>query len=448
MFGLFAPKCPLNDPRDKVWTEVSMQLLAQQFGIERMRNVEVLRLTPEHFPEPYQGTPDDAQAVMSRLCRHMQIHESQVVLRVCPDEEFFEAAGTYTLEDDGTGTIRVAQSKLLNLEDLLATLAHELSHQLFLGERRVSPDDAEDEDLTDLLPIFLGLGLFGANAIIRESTKIADDGEYWVIRRQGYLTSPIHGYALALFAWVRGETQPAWSESLRLDARHVFRKSLKYLIKTEDSLFHPDTAGMPSEQKPVTELINELKAASPERQIAALWALDDYGAKARSAVPEILECATRGETPVRASAINILPHVGGETPEAISCLLEALDESEMELRYAAARALGQYPEHPDRIVGLLTDALIDPSQTVALEAAISLSAFGTHAQSAAEHLVRPLRAALVRCKIDTVDVLLHTLMKVHPDPEAALAEHFADDDPEFLRRSREALKDLRRELAS
>lgn len=442
MFGLFKPRCPLDDPRDKVWTELSMLLLAQQLGIERLKNAEVLTPTLEHFPEPFHGTVDEAHSLMSLLCRHMQINESMVRLRVRPEHEFADAAGTYSLGEDGIATIHLSETKLLNLEDLLATLAHELSHQILIGERRVSPEDADDELLTDLVPIFLGVGLFGANATIRESTKLLHDGEYAVIRRLGYLTSPLHGYALALFAWVRGETDPPWAASLRLDARHVFRKSLKYLIKTENSLFHPDTAGAAYEPRPVTELVEQLGDPSAELQIAALWALYEHGENARDAVAAVIDCTSERPRAVRVEALHILPHIGAEPSAVVSCLLAALTDDEVEIRFAAVEGLKEYPDMFAEIVGPLTDALIDPQRIVALEAANSLCAFGTKAQSAAEYLVQPLRRELIRCNNEAVEILLYALREVHPHPEAVLAERFADDDPEFLRRAREALTEL------
>jgi hypothetical protein len=43
------------------------------------------------------------------------------------------------------------------------------------------------------------------------------------------------GYALALFAFVRGEQKPEWSKYLGTNVKAYFKDSLKYLEKTGDT---------------------------------------------------------------------------------------------------------------------------------------------------------------------------------------------------------------------
>src|SRR5258708_402611 len=79
----------------------------------------------------------------------------------------------------------------------------------------------EHEYLTDLLTVFLGLGVFAGNSVIREvSYTYLDSGShYWGIGRWGYLSERLFGYALSVFAWARGETGQAWAAHLRPNVR-------------------------------------------------------------------------------------------------------------------------------------------------------------------------------------------------------------------------------------
>jgi hypothetical protein len=120
---------------------------------------------------------------------------------------------------------------------LIATMAHELCHVLLLGAHRIDPEAEDLEQVTDLATVFFGLGVFTANATIREMHWREGRWSGWSIRGQGYLTQPLYGYALALFAWVRGEDNPAWAHHLRPDVRSPFRKGLRYLQETGDSAF-------------------------------------------------------------------------------------------------------------------------------------------------------------------------------------------------------------------
>src|SRR6266404_6157064 len=56
-----------------------------------------------------------------------------------------------------------------------------------------------------LITVFLGLGVFGANSSIRESSTFNQVFYTRRIRKLGYLSEPMYAYALAVFAWLRGE---------------------------------------------------------------------------------------------------------------------------------------------------------------------------------------------------------------------------------------------------
>jgi hypothetical protein len=89
--------------------------------------------------------------------------------------------------------------------------------------------------LTDLLTVFLGLGIFTANSAFKFNQWTGGGKQGWEAKRLGYLTESMFGYALALFAWARGEDKPQWSKYLEGNVKYYFRSGLKYLEKTGDS---------------------------------------------------------------------------------------------------------------------------------------------------------------------------------------------------------------------
>jgi hypothetical protein len=114
---------------------------------------------------------------------------------------------------------------------LVATMAHELCHVHLLGDGRISRTEEDHEPLTDLLTVFMGFGIFGANASFRE--KGWSDGRMygWSAAKLGYLHQDTWGYAMAAFAHLRGERRPNWAKHLRPDVRRAFRQSEAYLDK-------------------------------------------------------------------------------------------------------------------------------------------------------------------------------------------------------------------------
>jgi hypothetical protein len=85
----------------------------------------------------------------------------------------------------------------------------------------ISHDTDDHEPLTDLLSVFLGLGVFTANSVIRE--------HYRRMSRRGYLGMPEYGCAFALFARSRGEGGESSSRERRLDVRAAFKHAMRFL---------------------------------------------------------------------------------------------------------------------------------------------------------------------------------------------------------------------------
>jgi hypothetical protein len=108
---------------------------------------------------------------------------------------------------------------------LIATVAHELGHVRLLDEGRITADRADHEPLTDLLTVYLGLGIFTANARF----DYRQDNQRQTTSNLGYLTEPMFGYALACHAWLRNESRPDWLRHVDTNPRSYAKRGLRYL---------------------------------------------------------------------------------------------------------------------------------------------------------------------------------------------------------------------------
>src|SRR5262249_51752236 len=79
MFGWFQPTCPVP-PVEKVWIEQRMAWLADEFGLQRFKDAVVTLPTPEFFPDPYEGSENDARQVFSRVCGYMGVDVGRIEL--------------------------------------------------------------------------------------------------------------------------------------------------------------------------------------------------------------------------------------------------------------------------------------------------------------------------------------------------------------------------------
>lgn len=261
MFGWFRPTCPC-DPSAKQWVEDRLRWLVKQFGLHIILERPIVLPTPEFFPDPWDGTEQAARKMFRRVCKYMGVPADAVGLRFFNDQttptdralgQDTFAAGTWSsvrpswASDEsefdiglpaGEGTISIERGSLDRPADLVGTLAHELSHQRLLGEKRFSADCFDNELLTDLTAIFHGFGIFIANDPRKSTGKLSK----WPgtdLHMPEYLSEPMIGYALAHVAWLRDEPKPAWAGHLRWTPRGVFKQGLRFLQETGDSGFKP-----------------------------------------------------------------------------------------------------------------------------------------------------------------------------------------------------------------
>jgi hypothetical protein len=172
------PKCPVR-VEEQLWIEESLDWFVDEFGEEVLRRPVVV---PEwsYFPAGYSGSEDDVRAVFASVCA------------------------------------RVA---------LVATIAHELGHERLLGESRIDASRRDGEPLTDLFSVFFGFGIFSANAAF----EFRSSDRSYQTSKLGYLTEAMYGYALARYAWLRGETSPAWAAHLDTNPRTYLKDGLRFL---------------------------------------------------------------------------------------------------------------------------------------------------------------------------------------------------------------------------
>ncbi|QDV21435.1 hypothetical protein Pan153_61230 [Gimesia panareensis] len=178
MFGWFRskPTCPVS-AEEKAWIEQRFTWLIEQFGMQRLSKGALILPTTDYFPDDYDHSHGSIRGLMNRVAEYMDIDPAILRLRFY-EEARPEFEGMWTEGSTGrygkSGDKHEIWLELNTLENPLnavATLAHEIGHVLLIGERRVSPDEEDHEMLTDLLTVYMGLGLFSANMVMQE--------DYW-----------------------------------------------------------------------------------------------------------------------------------------------------------------------------------------------------------------------------------------------------------------------------
>jgi len=245
------PSCPANTA-EKELVEDGFLFLQEQLGLGRLRDAAVVEPTPAYFPDRYDASPDAAAQLFVRICGYMRIEPQSVRLGFWEegrDEPEVHAPGTmgaprrtrgasgYYSQVDGFDRISLNVEELTDPEALVSTMAHELAHVVLLGRNAISRDEPHMEALTDLATIYLGLGIFTSNTLLRRHGWVRGNLEGWKVSRKGYISPEMAGWALSLFAWAREEKSPKWSEHLAVDGKSYLKQGLRYLEHTRDTSF-------------------------------------------------------------------------------------------------------------------------------------------------------------------------------------------------------------------
>lgn len=240
MFGR-AAKPPVSE-EDRLWVDEGFGRLAQLLGRKRMLEARVMRPTAEDFPDRFDGSEAALQLMFWRVAGCMGVDPELIELQVFSDstESTLESipftarsstspGGVYVEPHGQKKLVAVHQRQLRDPLSLVAVLAHELGHVILLGGGLVDRDAEDMEPLNDLLTVFLGFGIFNANAAFQFSQYTSTASQGWSTQRLGYLPERVWGYALARFAIERGEGDPEWSRFLATSVRSYFKSSIKWL---------------------------------------------------------------------------------------------------------------------------------------------------------------------------------------------------------------------------
>ncbi|MHB8970730.1 MAG: HEAT repeat domain-containing protein [Pirellulaceae bacterium] len=419
MFGWLFPRPPL-DALEKAWVETRMLWLAHRLGIARMLGTSVV--WPPDFPTgPWDGTAENVRQLLQRLGDQLQIETRTWNLEILPDEPPSNSPGNRV-----PGIVHVAEQQLDDPESLTATIAHQLAHAWLPPESLTWRDVREREWLADLVAVCLGLGVFIAQAVVQDMSDAEGHFRCRSMRHFGYLPARRVGYAMALFAWVRGESRPAWRAELRLDAQVALNGGLRYLQRTEDSVFSLETAGRPHAARPTDQLLQQLMTGSPSARIAALWELRS-SEHAAAAAHAVTRCLHDSRPAIRQEAAHTLSVYGEEARPAIIPLMDLLQDAQYAVRSAAATTLGALGQEMESVLPGVAELLRDPDREVVRSAATALGSFGERGLSAELQVLAALKAALIRCDHALIDALTHTLFAIDPDPTDRVLQYFADD---------------------
>ena len=248
----FRTATPTVTAEDKEWVEEAFLWFENQYGREYLKNVKIIEPTTAFFPLNFEGSEENAEELVKIICDYMDIKNVRIDLHYFSDKplelaegivtarseqgekkENSNTLGTYSEDGHQQYSIGIELELLKDPTNLIATLAHELSHLILLGEGRL---EENDEELTDLNCIALGFGIFTCNSIFSFSQWHGTSHHGWQAQRRGYIPEQVATFALALLIHYQNKDSVNWIKYLNRSPRKMVEKNLKYLSTTKDEI--------------------------------------------------------------------------------------------------------------------------------------------------------------------------------------------------------------------
>lgn len=241
MFWKKKKKLPITD-EDKIWVDQDLNWLKNELRHDHFMEIKTITPTIDFYNRTFDGTEKDAEFILERTMELMRVEDINVRLEYFSDSpiemsdgtilttpadingSWNSASGTYQQTENGI-VISIEKGQLKNTFSLIATISHELAHQILLGENRI---EENDEFLTDFTAIVYGFGIFLGNSRFQFSSN--DLG--WQSSIQGYLPEQIIAYAMAWLSKERNENTD-YSQYLNKSMKKYFNQSLNWLIQNE-----------------------------------------------------------------------------------------------------------------------------------------------------------------------------------------------------------------------
>ena len=249
MFWKSRPK-PTATETDQAWLIEAIPVILRVFGPERLLRLPTYTPNTKYFPHDFKGDERDAEFVLGQVCATMDAPRSRIDLMFFDDgsRQFDDglqlttadrkgsssgAAGTYSEDTAGRYKITIDSKTLPNVQNLIATIAHEVAHVKLLGEGRIEHGDPHHEIWTDLTVIAHGYGIFQGNSAFAFNQWQGSSHQGWATQRIGYLPLEVIGFALALLT-VMKKDEPDWTRYLSSSFAPHFRKNYKFILEYKE----------------------------------------------------------------------------------------------------------------------------------------------------------------------------------------------------------------------
>ncbi len=331
---------------------------------------------------------------------------------------------------------------LLTAATIISNVVRDLLYQNKFGY-------AHFPELVDLAVVITGLGIPQSQIGFVNNSGRFWDSTRWSMFPQPFLDGQAFAFTCAIASWIRHEKDPAWAQDLPSDLRRPMHKSLKYLLKTDDSFFQREGNKNVLEQSQSAWAALALSDSISSQIVAVRHLKPDASAGDQDAA--LLKRLRSPDPTVLLHSIAATESIDGNCNEATLHLiveeLQILSENrEEEIRAKAMCSLARLGQINEQTTQIASKMLDSSTKFVVYSGVIALSAL----DSVPENVILPANRALIRslqsCDYEFVGLLVAAFNRWLEDPQTHLETLLQNDSPEYLNISLDALANIREQL--
>ena len=291
---------------------------------------------------------------------------------------------------------------------------------------------AESNELVEAACIAVGLGVLrNQMSFVKQSPRYWDSTSWDAIPRP-FLDPTCLAYVNGLAAWFRQDKDNVWIGQLHTEIVKSAKKTLKYLIKTEDSFLHPNSLKSSIGQRTSSEWLQSLNQKSLSSQLAAL----QFFAGSKSFPDDhqdlLIAKLQSNEDAVVVHAINVAQSIA-EPESSVINELRMLTESRDEITQSKAMmALTAIKQLDQNCFDTAVKMLQDNTQHVVYTGLVALSTKDEITEAEQKVVHRAFLKYLQSCNYEFVNLFVLAYSRWYDDVKAYLANTLQQDHPEYL----------------
>lgn len=184
-------------------------------------------------------------------------------------------------------------------------------------------------ELVDLAVVMTGLGMLRSQFEFVKRADMFWDPTYWGVFPRPFLDSQALGYAHAMAAWIRDNQTPDWFADLPATVKGPSKKSLKFLLKTSDAFFTPQSNGKNVLDQDQSQWLKLADVKSVSQQIIAIRHFTPDATVAQPQSKSLLAKLRSANTPLMLHAITAIESLtlnGDDLVDELSHLVQHPDD--------------------------------------------------------------------------------------------------------------------------